>query len=58
MAIDKFFEFAKTKFYYVGRNEIKKPMVLSATMLKNLKRAAEEVEEADNVKKNRMNDDL
>ena len=37
-AIDGFFEYAKTKFYYTGRNEVKPRAVLSAALMKNLKR--------------------
>ncbi len=55
-AIDGFFEYTKTKFYYIGRNEVKPRAVLSAALMKNLKRAADDVVEKEKSKKGRMDD--
>ena len=55
-AIDAFFEYAKTKFYYDGRNEVKPRAVLSAALMKDLKRAANDVVENEKNKRGRMDD--
>ena len=56
-AIDVFFEYAKTKFHYNGRNEVVKPRAaLSEALMKNLKRAADDVVENDKNKRGRMDD--